>query len=133
MGAQHLQQHLAAPRRVRGEQHAPGVGREEVLERRERPLGAQIDAPFQRLARGKIVPAGVGGQLGVDLERVEVDAREGVEPRLQFVGCEEQLPGCQDRPLDVVPPLLVALRDAARRAFDGARQLGGRANDGRRR
>ena len=68
--------------------------------------------------------SGSGRERFVDLEAVDVDARETVEPRLQLVGREEQLFGCEHRPLDVVAAFLVTLGDARGRALDRRRQVG---------
>ena len=107
MRAQHLEQHFASPGRIRGEQHPPGVVSQEMLEWRERPLGAQVHAPFLRRGGREVVPA----RRVFDLETLDVDAREGVEPRVQFFGREEQFVGSEDRPFDVVASLLVAFGD----------------------
>ena len=70
-------------------------------------------------AVGKLKPC----RFVFDLEALEIDAREGVEPRLQFLGRQVQLFGREHRALDVVPPFLVALGDAARGALHGGGHL----------
>ena len=52
--AQHLEQHFAPAGRIRGQQHASRERVEEILERRQRPLGAQVDAPFLRRGGGEV-------------------------------------------------------------------------------
>ena len=68
MRAQHLEQHFAPAGGVRGQQHAPGIRVEEILERRERPLGAQVHAPFLRRGGGEVVTR---LRLVFDLEALE--------------------------------------------------------------
>ena len=113
--AQHLEQDFAAAGRVRGQQDASGKGVEEILERRERPLGAQVHAPFLRRGGGEVESF----RFIFDLETFEIDAREGVEPRLQLLGRQVQLFGREHRAFDIVPPFLVSLGDAACGALHG--------------
>ena len=124
--AQHLEQDFAPSGGIRGQQHSAWKRIEEILERRERPLGAQVDAPFLRRGGGEVETF----RFVFDLETFEVDAREGVEPRLQFLGRKVQLIGREHRAFHVVPPLLVPLGDAARGAFHGGRHLRARAHHG---
>ncbi len=123
---QHLEQDFAPSGGIRGQQHAARERIEEILERGERPLGAQVDAPFLRRGGGEIEALA----LVFDLEALEVDTREGVEPRLQFLGRKVQLIGREHRAFHVVPPLLVSLGDAARGALHGGRHLRARAHHG---
>jgi hypothetical protein len=53
----------------------------------------------------------------LDLEALEIDARESRRACLQLFGREVQLVGRQHRAFDVVPPFLVSLGDAAARAI----------------
>ena len=84
------------------------------VERRQRPFGAQVEAPFLRRGGREIVAlASASSTLKLSI----VDAREVAEPRVQLLGREVQLVGRQHRALDVVPAFLVTLGDArARRA-----------------
>ena len=127
-GAQHLQQHLAAPGGIRSQQHAARILVQEAAERRQRLLGAQVDAPLVRRRRRESCSHAVGRVF--DLEALVVDARERRQPGFELGGREVQLLRRQHRAFDVVAAFLVSLGDHACRAFHRAGDVAGRAHHG---
>ena len=131
MRTQHLEQHFAPSRGVRGQQDTSRIRIEEILEWRERPFGAQVQPPFLWCRGRKIVTTNsLGRHFVFYLERVDVDSRELTESCVQFFGREVQLIGRQHRPFDVMAAFLVALGDALRGSIDGRGHVGTCADDG---
>jgi hypothetical protein len=87
MGPQHLEQYLAAAGGICRQQDAARVRGEEVFERRQGPLRAQVHAPFLWRGRREVVARhSIGRKFVLDLEALVVEARERAEPRLEFFG-----------------------------------------------
>src|SRR5262249_53600917 len=104
--------YLAPPGRVGGQQYAAFERAQEGVEWRERLHRAHIDAQLAWRGGGEIAhQCRFTAQLGVRLECIERDAGESCEVRFELLGLEEEPGGREQRPLEIVPPFLVALAD----------------------
>ena len=110
--AQHLVQHFTPAGGVGGDQHAPLERAQERIERGKRLGCAHIDAQLARGRAGKVAHRlRLAVQLGLRFERIEGNAGEGAEVRVELCRVEKQLRGFQQWTLEVVAALLVALAD----------------------
>ncbi len=112
VGAEHLLQHFAAAWRIRADEHAPAERVEVGAERREGFLGARVGAQLARGRRREVVAifSAVAG-FEIRLEGLQRDGLERADVRFQLFRSQEQLIRREDRPLEIVPPVFVALLD----------------------
>ena len=111
VSAEHLDDDFAPPGRVGGDQHAAGVTAEERGQRRQRLRGACIEPQLGRGGAVKIMRARRSRKIGAGKA---LDAHTGVgrERAGERRRLDEGLGRRQQRPLDIVPPVLVARADA---------------------
>ncbi len=110
---EHLADDFAPAGGVGGQQHAPGIFLEEADQRRQRLRGARIELEIARseAGAGRVIAAVDPGRAVGLRESLDVHARVLRQLRGELGGADIDLFGRQQRPLDVVAVLLIALAD----------------------
>jgi hypothetical protein len=127
MGREHFGNHFATTGRIGGDQHPTRKTGQEIRQWRERLGRARIKAEGGCGTRWKIMAA-AGGRgrciaYGYRAEALDLDLAVLAQQRQHFAWWHEGFFGGQQRPLDVVAPLLVTLGDVLPGRLEGCADI----------